>query len=420
MRPRSRWLQRVVWEKARCAGVPVGPCRTGRTLHRVAVDGAAPRVTRRTAFTLVEIMIAMTLLTILGAATLSFFIKQTRAVTMTAGRLDAQQNVSFALDEIDHDLRVAGVGLGLRQPMVIEAHPYAVTFNADLVTRDTASVTAASYFDPNVPDSLALALTPANRLAYPYSVIQYPDSLYVQASGLLSNAETISYWVTLDSTTARPDDYLLVRRVNNAPATVVARGLVFPTGGPAFRYFIPGTAINSRLEVTAPTLPLYFKEGTVGPDTMLAKLSEVRVQLAAVFKDPLGQDIYRSVNEYIPLLNAGLLHASACGAAPQAPTSITPTAWPAGDSIDVAWPASGDETGGERDVKSYSVYRRVGSSGNWGTPIYTVPGAGTVTYDFEDKTVPLGPAYQYAVVARDCTPALSVLTVAGTTVAANP
>jgi prepilin-type N-terminal cleavage/methylation domain-containing protein len=419
MHPRARSFHGV-WEKARCAGVPVGPGRTRRTPHRVAVDGAASRVSRRAAFTLVEMMIAMTLLTIIGAATLSFFIKQTRAVTMTAGRLDAQQNVSFALDEIDHDLRVAGVGLGLRQPMVIEAHPYAVTFNADLVTSDTSSVTAASYFDPNVPDSLALALTPARQIALPYSSVNYPDSLYVQASGVISNAETISYWVALDSTTVRPDDYLLVRRINNAPPTIVARGLVFPTGGPAFRYFIPGTAINSRVEITAPTLPLYFKEGSVGPDTMLAKVSVVRLQLEAVFTDPLGQNVYRSINENIPLLNAGLLHVAACGAPPQAPTSLVPTAWPSGDSIDVNWPASGDETGGQRDVKSYSVYRRIGLAGWWNTPIYTVPSAGTPTYDFEDKTVPLGQLYQYAVVARDCTPALSALMTAPGTVSPNP
>jgi len=378
------------------------------------------QIAPRTAFTLVEIMIAMTLLTIVGAAALEFFIKQTRAVTVTAGRLDAQQNVSFALDEVDHDLRVAGVGLGLRQPMVIEAHPYAVTFNADLVTRDTASVTAASYFDPSVPDSLALAITSAHRITLPFSAVGYPDSTYLQSTGLLSNAETISYWVTPDSTTPRPDDYLMLRRVNSAAPTVVARGLVFPTGGPAFRYFIPGAAVNSRVELVAPTLPLYFQEGVVGPDTMLAKLAEVRVQLEAVYKDPLGHDVYRSVNEYVPLLNAGLAHTAACGQAPAAPVSLTALAWPTGDSIDVAWPASTDETGGEKDVKSYSVYRRIGTSGSWGTPVYTIPGNGTASYDWEDKTVPLGQAYQYAVVSRDCTPALSSLTPAGGTATPNP
>ncbi|GEM_PF-442394 len=386
-----------------------------RPAHAPGTAGPARR-----AFTLVEIMVAMTMLTIIGAAALGFFVRQTRAVTATAGRLDAQQNVSFALDAIDHDVRVAGVGLGLRQPMVIEAHPYALTFNADLVTRDTASVTAASYYDPSVPDSLALALVPAHRITLPYSGVGYPDSTYVQTTGLLSNAETISFWLTPDSTTARPDDYLLLRRINSAAPTVVARGLIFPGGAPAFRYYIPGPTVNSRVEITAPTLPLYFREGAVGSDTMLAKIAEVRVQLEAVYQDPRGNDVYRSVNEYIPLLNAGLLHTAACGAPPQAPTSLTVTAWPSGDSIGVAWPASADETGGEKDVKSYSVYRRAGSTGSWGTPIYTTPAAGTTTYGWEDRTVPLVQPYQYAVVARDCTPALSTLTPAAGTVTANP
>ncbi len=364
-------------------------------------------------------MIALTLLSILGAAALSFFIKQTRAVTVTAGRLDAQQNVSFALDEIDHDLRVAGTGLGINQPAVIEAHPYAVTFNADLVTTDTTSVTTASYYDPSMPESLTVALTPAHQITYPFSATSYPDSLYLQATGVISNAETISYWLTPDSTTPRPDDYLLLRQVNSAPATVVARGLVFPDGTPAFRYFIPGAAANSRVEVTSPTLPLFFKAGNVGPDTLLAKISEIELQLQAVYRDPLGHDVYRSINQFIPVLNAGLLHLAACNSPPQAPTVLTTTAWPSGDSVDVTWPASGDESGGLHDVRSYSVYRQTGGAG-WGTPIYTTPAAGTASYDFEDKSVPLGPPYQYGVVARDCTPALSALTPSGTPVTANP
>ena len=56
---------------------------------------------------------------------------------------------------------------------------------------------------------------------------------------------------------------------------------------------------------------------------MLAKISEIRVQLQAVYEDPVEGDVYRSVNENVPLLNAGLLHVSACGSPPQAPASIT-------------------------------------------------------------------------------------------------
>jgi prepilin-type N-terminal cleavage/methylation domain-containing protein len=395
------------------SGVRLSPPRPTR-FHRPVGPGA------RLGFTLIEIIIALTLLSIVGAAAVTFLVKETRAVMVTAGRLDAQQNVSFAMDAISHDLRVAGVGLGLRQPMIIEAHPYAISFNADLVTSDTASVTAASYFDPSVPDSLALALTPANKIAYPYGAISYPDSTYVQATGLLSNAETITYYFTLDSTTARTDDYLLLRRVNSAPPSLLARGLIFPGGVPGFRFFIPGAAVNSRVEVIAPTLPLYFQEGSVGPDTMLAKISEVRVQLEAVYTDPIEGDVHRSANENVPLLNAGLSHLQACASPPAAPVSITPTAWPSGDSIGLTWPASTDEIGGKRDVKSYSLYRRIGAAGSWNTPIYTSPADGTPTYAWEDKAVPLGQTYAYGIVSRDCTPSLSALTVAGGTVSPSP
>jgi len=363
---------------------------------------------------------ALTLLSIVGAAAVTFLVKQTRAVLVTAGRLDAQQNISFAMDAVSHDLRVAGVGLGLRQPMIIEAHPYAVSFNADLVTKDTASVTAASYYDPSVPDSLALALLPSHQITYPYGTISYPDSTYLQTTGLVSNAETITYYFTLDSTTARPDDYLLLRQVNSAAPSVLARGLIFPGGAPGFRYFIPGAAVNSRVELISPTLPLYFQEGLVASDTMLAKISEVRVQLQAVYADPIEGDVYRSSSENVPLLNAGLAHLQACASPPAAPTSITPTAWPSGDSIGLTWPASTDETGGKHDVKSYSVYRRPSTTATWNTPLYTSPADGVASYTWEDKAVPLGQSYVYAVVSRDCTPALSALTIGGATVTPHP
>jgi prepilin-type N-terminal cleavage/methylation domain-containing protein len=391
-----------------------------RALPRSLRSAPQGRNPARAAFTLVEIIIALTLLSILGAAAVTFLVKQTRAVIVISGRLDAQQNVSFAIDALSHDLRVAGVGLGNQQPMVIEAHPYAVTFNADLVTTDTATVTTATYFDPSVPESLTVALTPANKITYPLGAIAYPDSTYYQSSGMLSNAETISYYFTPDSTSSVAGEYLLLKRINNAAPTLLARGIVFPGGTPGFRYFIPGAAVNSRVELTSPTLPLYFKAGSVGPDTMLAKISEVRVQLDAMYVDPVEGNVYRSANESVPLLNAGLAHTQGCLSPPLAPATLTQTAAPSGDSVTVGWPASGDEIGGKHDVKSYSVYRQVAGSGVWASPIYTIAVAGTPTYAFQDKAVPLGPSYTYAVVARDCTPSLSALAQGGGTVTPLP
>lgn len=393
--------------------VRLNPPRSTR-FRRPVGAGARP------AFTLIEIIIALTLLSIIGAAAVTFLVKQTRAVMVIAGRLDAQQNVSFAMDAISHDLRVAGVGLGNRQPMMLEANAYAVTFNADLVTTDTASVTTATYYDPSIPESLTVALKPADKITYPLGALTYPDSTYLQSTGLLSNAETISYYFTLDSTSAVANEYLLLRRVNSGAPTMLARALVFPGGAPGFRYFIPGAALNSRVELTSPTLPLYYKVGSVGPDSMLAKISEMRVQLDAMYVDPVEGDVYRSASENVPLLNAGLAHAQGCISPPLAPATLTQTAWPTGDSVGVQWPASGDENGGKRDVKSYSVYRQVAASGVWNTPIYTTAAAGSATYAFQDKAVPLGQSYAYAVVARDCSPSLSALTVGGGSVTPLP
>ena len=85
----------------------------------------------------------------------------------------------------------------------------------------------------------------------------------------------------------------------------------------------------------------------------------------------------------------------------------------------MTWPASADEIGGALNVRSYSVYRRIGA-GAWGTPVYTVAGAGTANYLWEDYVVPLGQLYQYGVVARNCTPSLSAMMTAAGTVAPNP
>ncbi len=141
-----------------------------------------------------------------------FFLKQSRSVTNTAGNLDAQQSVSFALNMIDHDLRVAGVGTGVNQPTIIEANGLALTFNAQLVTNDTNSITTAAYYDPNIPDSMTVALAPS-KMTLPLSAVLYPDSSYWQTPGLVSNAQTISYYLSQDSSVVTtPQTYILWRR----------------------------------------------------------------------------------------------------------------------------------------------------------------------------------------------------------------
>ncbi len=180
---------------------------------------------RRAGFTLVEVTMVITLLGIVGALVMPFFLKQSRSVTNTAGNLDAQQSVSFALNMIDHDLRVAGIGTGLNQPQLVEANPLALTFNANLITNDTTAVTTASYYDPAVSNALSTSLTPANKITLPLSATQYPDSTYYQTAGLASPAQTIAYYLRPDSTLVTvPQTYVLWRQVNSASPVMLARG----------------------------------------------------------------------------------------------------------------------------------------------------------------------------------------------------
>src|SRR5215213_8309772 len=106
------------------------------------------RRARRRAFTLPEMMIAMTLMLLVFAIAIPFFRTQARAVENVSGRSEARQNVRYAVNAIDRELRVAGVGVLDAQPMLVMAGPTAIAFNCDLVSREKKDVSAVSY-DPD-------------------------------------------------------------------------------------------------------------------------------------------------------------------------------------------------------------------------------------------------------------------------------
>ena len=86
----------------------------------------------RAGFTLIEMMMAILLTMLVFAITIPFFRMQTKALDGGAGRLDALQNARYAQSAIDRELRLAGGAPG--QPIIVQAAPFAVTFNVDLVT----------------------------------------------------------------------------------------------------------------------------------------------------------------------------------------------------------------------------------------------------------------------------------------------
>ncbi len=386
--------------------------------HRMGAD-------RRAGFTLAEVIIAITLLAVIGAAAVPFYLKSLRSVAATAGAQDAMQSAQFGLDFIGHDLRLAGQGRVSGQPILVQMSDSAVTFNANLVTSDTSSSTTGAYFDPNVPDSLGLALPASKAITLPRSTTQYPATTYYKSAGLLSDAETISFWMASDtSATAAAGTYALWRRVNNATPQIVARGLVYPAGAPpTFQYFVARsdsvnalTTYKSQTPAATYPFPLVYTTGATH-DTMLTRVLEVRVSLTGQYKNPItGKITYRSINQTVPIENGGLPNYAACPGPPGAPTAVTQyvathVTQQTKDSVWIMWGPSPDELGGYKNVSEYQVYRKLDTASSWGQSLFEVQAIGNSQDTARDyPPILVSPRYYiYGIVAENCTPSFSAV-----------
>jgi prepilin-type N-terminal cleavage/methylation domain-containing protein len=374
---------------------------------------------RRPGFSLIEVIVAMTMVVLIMSIATRFFMQQTRMLSNQSGRLEAQQNAQFSLATLDREIRVAGIGVVDAQPLLVQAAPRAITFNADLGTRVTGDPSAV-YVDADVDSASTLSFRWADETALPLaSGRTYPDTDYFMGAGVPSRAETISFWVAQDSSSKDPQEYLLYRRINGAAPRVVARSLRVKSTDTVFQYFRKDTAGN-LFPVGPGQLPLYHSAKIHGSaaDTGLSALSDsikaVRVRMTAMYKDRNGVQIIRRIDMTIQLMNAGLIHRSSCG---EAPLGVSPTATVGSDPdsgdplVTIAWARSGDEGVGEKDVERYSIFKRA-SDGAFAEPIASVP-AGSSTYAFVDRNVLPGDALVYGVTAQDCTPAVSSMASTG-------
>jgi prepilin-type N-terminal cleavage/methylation domain-containing protein len=382
---------------------------------------------RARGFTLTELLIAVVMTAIIGSVAVPFFVKESRTIGSAMGTLDAQQSVAFALNFIDHDLRVAGVGTAASQPSMVEAEPKEMAFNANLVTADstdTLALLTAAYYDPSQAVALTTLLDSTQAITLPLSPlytgsVAYPKLDYYQSAGLKATAQTIVIYLAKDTSTGVvANTYALWRKVNTGAATMLARGLDTSS---TFQYFLPATYFTSadlnHLDSAVGTgfkgFPWIFAYGAgntlTTADTMLAAISQVSVQLKAVYQDRLGFKHYRSVSEIVPILNSGLAHISQCGGGPAAPTSVSATARATGDSVHLHWVRSTDEGGGANDVQDYVVFRRAEPSTTWIADLTVAVGASD-TSDVDRGLLGNGQKYDYAVAAQDCTPSFSSIT----------
>jgi prepilin-type N-terminal cleavage/methylation domain-containing protein len=375
----------------------------------------------RRGFTLIEIIISLTLLMIITGAAVQFLRTQTGLVTRETARMDAMQNAQFAGNQIERELREAGAGVADAQPMIVQLDSEAITFNANMVSIDTGDVRAV-YQLTDADTNGTRAMLKTERMSLPNSspAVGYPDTTYTAATGIESGAETISYFLRPDSTTTRTNDYLLFRRLNARPATLIARGIVHDPRDtiPFFTYYKSDT-LNRLRPILKSKLPLYHVmiHGAVndtGNFALTDSVKAVRVHFMTAAKDPrTGIDALRTVESTVRIMNSGLLDRTSCGQPPYAtpvPTVVSSLALASPKWVKITWGPSSDDGGGEKDIERYAIFRKLSGAAAFGDPISSIPSSMAASYTFTDYGVTSGQTYVYGVAAQDCTPNLSPVT----------
>ena len=364
---------------------------------------------RTRGFTLIEMLISLVVLGVVMAGAIWFFRGVSKAVSGTSDRMDAMQNLRYALSTLDRELRSLGAGTTEQQPSLVYISPSVVVFNADLVSRTPGSATAV-YYDPDADPNASNAPTTSQKFFIPGTAIQYPDSTYKTTGGEMSPAETVTYWFTLDSTTAVTNDYLLLRQVNNNAPDVVARNLLAYPGRPFFDWQQTDT-LGNLFSVAAGnlpmrhTVPIHGALGDTGVASRIDSIRAVQVNLYASNGMTGSQQILRELVTTIRMPNAGLTKQRSCGDQPIFGKTVTPTfsGTAASPAVTLTWLPATDETAGEKDVEKYVIYRRTLAAGTFDDALQSIP-AGHASYTFTDAAVLNDSTYIYQVTALDCTP----------------
>lgn len=224
----------------------------------------------------------------------------------------------------------------------------------------------------------------------------------------MSLAETVSYWVQTDSSAPSGSNlYVLWRRVNDGPASVVATEILIPSGQPFFKYqrVMANGVIDS---IPTSSLPVYWDQTASIADSIRA----IAISVSGVFN---GHDLQhkaksfvRTVNSQTAPANIGLSQRGSCGDVPLSPGAPVVALVNVGgvNRYQMTWTASADEASGEQDVERYVVFRHVVGQ-PWGEPLDQIGKSNSPSYMWEDFDINPGVTYEYGVSAQDCSPANS-------------
>lgn len=373
--------------------------------------------TNRRGMSLVELLVAVTIFALLVTGALTMLEGQVRAFSIGTERMAILQNLRFAANTLEKDLRTVGSGVPGNQPFLVYAGADVIVFNADY-TSNVAGDISAVYVDTTADAAIVSSLTSARRFVLPGTNFAYPDTTYRQA-GAPSPAETIIFFFTPDTSTARSDDFVLMRQVNDAPPEVVARNLLRTNGGPFFTYLRLSTPANSAPTITEVpagslplrhTVPIHLSAADTGAAAAIDSIRAVRVRFTATNGATGPAERQFSMSRVIRMPNAGMAVLRSCGDQPILGTAldarviVDPSTGK--DAVELTWNAATDEIAGERDAVRYVLWRRLSSEPEWGDPYISIP-IGASPYVYVDTRVTPGESYDYALAVQDCTPAHS-------------
>ena len=375
---------------------------------------------RRAGMTIVEMLVALVVFGTVFAITLGTLNEQLRTFTNGQRQLDAAQYLRFTLGTLEKDLPTTGSNVTSDQPFLVYGDTLAVALNADLLSHIANDVYAV-YVDSSAPAVATMSVPRARRFTIPTSSFQYPDTTY--RSGLaLSPAETIIFYFQPDTASARADDYVLYRQINDLGPELVARNVLRADSAPFFRYHrvnVPasGPAFLDSIPMSwlplRHTVPLHSSVGDTLPLNRIDQVRAIEINFRVTDARPGPQERIYSVKRHVTLPNAGKAFKKVCGDEPLLGSIAFVTApfvdpLTADTLVRLTWNAAVDETAGEKDVMRYIVWRDTAVFAMAGDPYLSIP-AGSASYQFDDTDVVAGGKYYYALAAQDCTPSLSSL-----------
>jgi type II secretory pathway pseudopilin PulG len=374
------------------------------------------RIRSRAGMTLIEVVIALLIGLVVMQVAVGFFSQQGEAFTRGTTSMNALQNGRFALNALEKDIRTLGINVPDGQPSVVYAGPDVLAFNADYASAQ-ANDPFAVYHERNAPASQMEAATRTSRFVIPMTSFGYPDTVY-RAGATNSPAETITFFFQPDATTTRSDDFALYRQVNGGTAAVVARSILKTGTQNFFEYLsvqVPQDAATRLVSVGsgpfAHRAAVHGSQADTAASARVDSIRAVRVRFTVTSADTDGRERTRQIERTVRMPNAGLATRNICGDRPQGP-AVTATRVHMGNgvyAVQVSWPRSVDEVGGEQDVLRYVLWRRTAADPGFTEPFMSMP-AGLTSYSYVDQSVTPGVGVQYALAAQDCTPASSTQT----------